>query len=445
MVENRDDYIPISWDIPGWLAIKMSVAVPEQFTIYWDSSYANVVQKSSEGIIEIYQGGDLKVQTYWNGARYTQPGVQPSIEQNLVYFLHDTDNIRNELPGAFCWDPSQKTANQTVSYNKFQAITHNTISAQDINNDSKSYGYITPALKVDGKYIVYDQFTQPIKCGKVTIDTKDIKVGEHHYKYYVDENSVTVSIDYESYSGVALEYRASRYTLTDNQKPHYIGDWTEIADGSTNSVIYFDIPYDIVQSEDDIKRDVNEEISLTDDSSVARFNKEDIYFLEFRYHIKINNGEKNDGSQDIVGKIAGDREFRMYATELVNYWYYIKANYAHLQFFEILNRFSDVAKLVMNPDYLKITPKDSLHESNDSGEYVEIIPYKANDMEGKSTLAPKIKITNLPNIDTNLYNNPTTSKKMYKQGITFSITPLGDYPLYTFEKPKDQYGNDGRM
>lgn len=81
---NRSDWIPVSWDIPGWLAVKFSITVPEQFNIYFDKS-KTYVDDSDSNAIKVYPGGDLRVQTYWNLVNYAD-GDLDKIKNNLVYF-----------------------------------------------------------------------------------------------------------------------------------------------------------------------------------------------------------------------------------------------------------------------------------------------------------------------------------------------------------------------
>ena len=88
---NRSDWIPVSWDIPGWLAVKFSITVPEQFNIYFDKSKI-YVDNSDSNAIKVYPGGDLRVQTYWNLVNYAD-GDLDKIQNNLVYFLQESHVI----------------------------------------------------------------------------------------------------------------------------------------------------------------------------------------------------------------------------------------------------------------------------------------------------------------------------------------------------------------
>lgn len=185
---NRSDWIPVSWDIPGWLAVKFSITVPEQFNIYFDKS-KTYVDDSDSNAIKVYPGGDLRVQTYWNLVNYAD-GDLDKIQNNLVYFLHDYDTLDEKNISKL--SPISLEPNQLISYNNFQSIIFNTIDAKTLGN----YKYITPALLVENKgkknYIIYSQFTQTISRDPITIDPNEIHFGRNYFKYFVGDNSLTM-------------------------------------------------------------------------------------------------------------------------------------------------------------------------------------------------------------------------------------------------------------
>ena len=100
-----------------------------------------------------------------------------------------------------------------LQYNDIQSIIFS------IEEEELKYDYVTPALKVGDQYIVYNQFTSSIKQETYTIDATKIKLGEEYFKYYTDENSVTLYFDYKSYPGVSLGYNL--YRFTDSNNPVY--------------------------------------------------------------------------------------------------------------------------------------------------------------------------------------------------------------------------------
>jgi hypothetical protein len=185
---NRSDWIPVSWDIPGWLAVKFSITVPEQFNIYFDKS-KTYVDDSDSNAITVYPGGDLRVQTYWNLVNYAD-GDLDKIKNNLVYFLHDYDTLDEKNISKL--SPISLEPNQLISYNNFQSIIFNTIDAKTLGN----YKYITPALLVENEdkknYIIYSQFTQTISRDPITIDPNEIHFGRNYFKYFVGDNSLTM-------------------------------------------------------------------------------------------------------------------------------------------------------------------------------------------------------------------------------------------------------------
>ena len=303
---NRSDWIPVSWDIPGWLAVKFSITVPEQFNIYFDKS-KTYVDDSDSNAIKVYPGGDLRVQTYWNLVNYAD-GDLDKIKNNLVYFLHDYDTLDEKNISKL--SPISLEPNQLISYNNFQSIIFNTIDAKTLG----FYKYITPALldvNEDKKnYIIYSQFTQTISRDPITIDPNEIHFGRNYFKYFVGDNSLTMLTSWESFPGVSLEYKLERYSTSDSDNPYTAIDWTSVSDIISNGTIIIDIPFS--ENNEDI---AEYDTTQTGEPKIKKvnFNKEDIYFLSLRYVINIESGNP------ITGDIE-PAEDRIYATELVNRW-----------------------------------------------------------------------------------------------------------------------------
>lgn len=424
---NRSDWIPVSWDIPGWLAMKFSITVPEQFNIYFDKS-KTYVDETDLNNIKVYPSGDLRVQTYWDLTNYTSKDLS-NIKDNLVYFLHDDildeENIKTLTPISL--EP-----NNLISYNKFQSIIFNTISAEELG-DSK---YITPALLVKNEneenYIIYSQFTQAISRNPITINTKKIKFGESYFKYFVGDSSLTILASWESFPGVNLEYQLKRYSTTDSTNLHIAIDWTSVSDIISNGTIIIDIPFS--ENNEDI---AEYDTTQTGEPKIKKvnFNKEDIYFLSLRYVINIESGNPIRGDIEPA-------ENRIYATELVNRWYYVKDNFKDITGQDLVNYFADYIKLELNSGNYAFTEtaflkrrgnEDSKDEkinnySFDSSDYFSEIKLVYPEPPGETYDTSKIGI-----------------KTIFKQGNTYSIKKVGNSEVYTISVPKDQNGDDGRL
>lgn len=425
---NRSDWIPVSWDIPGWLAVKFSITVPEQFNIYFDKSKI-YVDNSDSNAIKVYPGGDLRVQTYWNLVNYAD-GDLDKIQNNLVYFLHDYDTLDEKNISKL--SPISLEPNQLISYNNFQSIIFNTIEAKTLGN----YKYITPALLVENEgkknYIIYSQFTQTISRDPITIDPNEIHFGRNYFKYFVGDNSLTMLTSWESFPGVSLEYKLERYSTSDSDNPYTAIDWTSVSDIISNGTIIIDIPFS--ENNEDI---AEYDTTQTGEPKIKKvnFNKEDIYFLSLRYVINIESGNPIRGDIEPA-------ENRIYATELVNRWYYVKDNFKDITGQDLVNYFADYIKLELNSGNYAFTEtaflkrrgnEDSKDEkinnySFDSSDYFSEIKLVYPEPPGETYDTSKIGI-----------------KTIFKQGNTYSIKKVGNSEVYTISVPKDQNGDDGRL
>lgn len=404
---NRSDWIPVSWDIPGWLAVKFSITVPEQFNIYFDKSKI-YVDNSDSNAIKVYPGGDLRVQTYWNLVNYAD-GDLDKIQNNLVYFLHDYDTLDEKNISKL--SPISLEPNQLISYNNFQSIIFNTIEAKTLGN----YKYITPALLVENEgkknYIIYSQFTQTISRDPITIDPNEIHFGRNYFKYFVGDNSLTMLTSWESFPGVSLEYKLERYSTSDSDNPYTAIDWTSVSDIISNGTIIIDIPFS--ENNEDI---AEYDTTQTGEPKIKKvnFNKEDIYFLSLRYVINI------ESRNPIRGDIE-PAENRIYATELVNRWYYVKDNFKDITGQDLVNYFADYIKLELNSGNYAFTEtaflkrrgnEDSKDEkinnySFDSSDYFSEIKLVYPEPPGETYDTSKIGI-----------------KTIFKQGNTYSIKKI---------------------
>ena len=449
-IENRSDYIPISWDIPGWLAVKYNITVPEQFNIYFDKSSISIENSTEDDkkIINVYPSGDLKVQTYWNFVNYSNTDIE-NIQKNLVYFIHkpqiiDPDYINTDIENIVI-----KEGNSTVTYNSFQSIICNTISVTNIKD--KDGWYITPALLVEvekkneetgetekeSKYIIYSQFTQKISRNPVKIIPGDIKFGEDYFKYFVGDDSLTIVSSWESFPGVNLEYSLERYSTTDNSKRYTAIAWTKVSDLISNGTIIIDVPFSVnnedaiykLNSEGEYQLD-KEEKKIIDS---VNFNKEDVYFLKVRYTIDL----QDKGSEKIAEK---EMPCPIYATEVINRWYYIEDNFKNIDGQKILDYSTDYISLELDSDNYKFTENYFLkYECGEEEGSVK-------DYEFNTTgYINNLKLVYPKELDPTYNSSNYGIKTIYKQGAKYSIENLDGNLVYILIRPKDQNGEVGRL
>ena len=237
---------------------------------------------------------------------------------------------------------------------------------------------------------------------------------------------------WESFPGVSLEYKLERYSTSDSDNPYTAIDWTSVSDIISNGTIIIDIPFS--ENNEDI---AEYDTTQTGEPKIKKvnFNKEDIYFLSLRYVINIESGNP------ITGDIE-PAEDRIYATELVNRWYYVKDNFKDITGQNLVNYFADYIKLELNSGNYAFTEtaflkrrgnEDSKDEkinnySFDSSDYFSEIKLVYPEPPGETYDTSKIGI-----------------KTIFKQGNTYSIKKVGNSEVYTISVPKDQNGDDGRL
>lgn len=299
--ELSEDYEPISWEVPGWIAAKFDINTPTEFNAYFDSSELNL--KSNENQEDIYTvtpSGTLKLKTIWDSSVYNDSQLE-YLKNNLYYIFH-TKKIEELNEEEKNYDIKHLDS-EKLQYNDIQSIIFS------IEKEELKYDYVTPALKVGNQYIVYNQFTSSIKQETYTIDATKIKLGEEYFKYYTDENSVTLYFDYKSYPGVSLGYNLYRFTDSDNPVYSKVTLGKEMKPVSTDEEESYYLWSDIDYNGSNII-----DISFSTDSTIENpFDKEDIYVIVFSYLFKSSSNE--------LYKKLGKTSKLLYVSDVTNYYY----------------------------------------------------------------------------------------------------------------------------
>lgn len=232
---NRELWTPVQWEIPGWLCAKFSINTPLEFNVFFDSNKSVVkeykdLKNNSKATnakkFEVYQSGTLNLQTIWDKTIYKDLLDNEESNENIIenldfLFLKDKtifkeyailDDINDDNFKLY------KKINNTnpiskIEYNKSQSILYCNIN---YDTDLIDYHYVVPVLNIDDKYIIYDQFLTEIKTNSQIIDVSKINIGgeddDDLFKYYVDDNSLTLEFSFEGYRGVDIHYNLYRYT-----------------------------------------------------------------------------------------------------------------------------------------------------------------------------------------------------------------------------------------
>ena len=277
-VETNEDYTPINWEIPGWLAASFEVNVPDEFSAYFDIT--GVTINEIDGKYEIHNSGILKLKTIWDAQIYKN-NIE-YLKNHLVFIFHnEIDNFNSETSYV------HKVKMTELNYNNIQTILHCTY---DMSN---KYNYVTPALYVEDQnsYIVYNQFTTSLQYNEQSIDANEIVLGEDAFKYIVDSDSITFTFDFKAYPGVKLGYNLYRYSdprYSDNIEYVKVnlsnsGNTTEIKDVDGNIEEWYtidDINYNGINIFD---------IAFSETPSKNSFDKEDIYLIKFKAFIEASS------------------------------------------------------------------------------------------------------------------------------------------------------------
>lgn len=450
---NADSFKHVKWEIPGWLVVKPTVNVMDEFNCYLeDQEYKfnkNGVQESTTATI--------KIQSTWNHKMYGDVikdyifnDSDLSIMDNLRYLVYSYSDSRDKVDWLeiIGYNSDTDTCNLTtwenkennlVNYNDIHDVIYSSIKVKDCKDE---YLAIVPVLRVntegensenidsDNKFIIYDQFTTVLKLKDEKFDPNSVKIGESLFKYYVGKDSMTMHLSVESNSNCRLFYRLLYWTSETEIKP--CGPWEELMEFDNNGQNIFSIDYFYSEDGTDCE---------------GKFNKEDLYVIQFYV-----SADKNPGFIDTLDKIelvqSCFKEFVVYCSEYVNIYYKPYDSYADEEF--TLNE-SSFASAVENGLKIKKTiktsegPTLSTHQDivfrSEIGKYDEYdLPYdsETNELKRKDLEYLESRLINPVLVDEankNLFNKYALfrygSKYTWNFGneITFNI-PSGNGRLW---------------
>lgn len=462
-VYNREDYIPVTWEIPGWLAAQFSINAPDEFNVYFDRNMDHITKDEKTGHYIVYSGGNLKAQTFWNSSIYDD-SILSQIKDKLIYVLHnerELSEVKDVEGEEKIIDPNGE--NSLVKYNDFQSIVYYTFTD---TNEIIKYAYITPVLKVDDKYIIYDQYTQPIVNQTTEIDPEDITIAQDVFKYYVNDNSISFLFDWEGAQGVVLQYKLARYKKDqDTTKLCTTKDWTTIEDVTNIGDVLLNVTFNLDETLGDTYTD--------DGQECVTFNKEDVYFLGLRAAVNL---DKEDGTREYVGiRYLIDNKDQntqygsmtldetegsnienwqiIWCTEIVNYFYNLFRNFleidedTHKQNVSperVASKVNDFLKIALNPTGYTVIRNDILRFSGINIDETIIKDYLLNDTkENKQSKFKQLQLAE------DWDHTSSLEQKMVKtvilQGVKYIIKNTEDESIFELQTPPDQFGKLGRL
>lgn len=348
-VTNIEKFIPINWEIPGWLCSKFEINTPEEFIVCFDSYELNVTKEEGKNNYTVTPSGSLKLKTVWNNSVYKEIIEQELKNGKLVYFFSKESiakSSNDDISGNV--GEEEKNANivikslsgEILNYNNLQTLIYCTVDSNEFNVNK--YSYVCPALVTDdGKYVILDQFETNITAESYEIDTNNISIGDDYFKYYTDQNSFTLYFNYKSYPGTTIEYSISRY-----RDPRYNSgdsDYKKVRFDGSSSVTLTDLNYN-----------GNNIIDIPFSSQLGSnsFDKEDLYIINL--DVWFNETKLKSF------------EYPLYVSEITNYFFDIYDSFVNVDDFAVQwsNKIADIISIGIkqSPDtasrepFIKIKP-----------------------------------------------------------------------------------------
>lgn len=248
---NSIDFSNVKWEVPGWMAVRPSVNVMDEFNCYVGNLTFSYSDNSATSVNAV-----IKVQSTWDSElygniidNYIMDEKDLSIKNNLFYIYDEGDKIDSNKDWSNKIEEfinKNNISNNIITYNDIQKVIYNNFN---ISTNSESI-VIVPVLRVDDngeyKYIIYDQFQTVLSLSKSKFDLNYVEVCPNIFKYYVGPDSVTINMDLISNSESNLYYRI----LDLDKNP--ILNWTQLHDFDYCGQNIFNINYDQVFCKEDI-------------------------------------------------------------------------------------------------------------------------------------------------------------------------------------------------
>lgn len=197
LVEKDGEWHPVAWQIPGWLAAQYRIATFDDFIM---SIRSMTIPKLGEGIVS----GDLRL------------NFQLRISDSL--FLPKTDNdVKSDLYiGIKFGERTKDKFDELISLKDAKFIDWYedskilwidwTKRLEDLSFGETITFHATPIVKVAGKEITYDSFTESHSIYLNSIGSySDFNIGNEIWKFYIDEDDT---------SNLYLEYNITGPNVT---------------------------------------------------------------------------------------------------------------------------------------------------------------------------------------------------------------------------------------
>lgn len=237
--ENIGDKTKVFWEVPGWLANKWVILVPQKFTL----NIRNIELPSfiSEGSEQIVTTITVNTQITVEDSQFINVYNEYPDDVGIKYEIiisSDKDNVTEQE----VWGLNKHNYNDDTLtlYNNWSTA----VSAKLNNNITIK---ATPGVRSGTRILWYDQFTTDFSFSLNSIkDVSDITIADSVYKWQIDDNSCTVTFNVNG-----------PFINSDNYRAYYrLRRWNE--QKNLTDYPYPDIhttPSTIIDNRDDFKDD----------------------------------------------------------------------------------------------------------------------------------------------------------------------------------------------
>lgn len=383
---DRDDYTPVTWEIPGWLAYKFRLATIDQFNLYLTKlnqpgftkdtttinlDYSVIAQAITSDLL--FDNSELlnKLKV-WIAVGYIDSlGNKNYVFNNETKKVSKTDDFSSKVDyGLICniSDIKYTSVNKFLFTNDIDpSINEYSKLNIPINADTKTvFIEAIPLIQnaEDNKHIIYDNFETTL-----TIDLDDIKdvksiVVFDTYKYLVSNDDITlnytITSPLTSVSNLLTELRIYKITKGTGDNYNLELAWAQ----ELNEINYLGQNITTCSF-----NDTNSVIDSVNEPLTAVLEKEEIYLLQLRIYI---DGEKKQQYQNWHRLLI--------TSELMNPFYNSIQDFSTIELSEWMDQLKNYIDLpdVALEDKKDIDQNMSIYRNNSSDDRVYRLSKETN-------------------------------------------------------------------
>ena len=245
--ENIEEKTKVFWEVPGWLANKWVILVPQKFTL--NIRNIELPLFISDNVEQIDTTIALNTQITVEDSQfinvYNKHPDDVGIKYEIIISSDEDNVIEQEV-----WNLNKHNYNDDTLtlYNNWS-----TAVSAELNNNITIRA--TPGVRSGTRILWYDQFTTDFSFSLNSIkDVSDITIADSVYKWQIDDNSCTVTFNVNG-----------PFINSDNYRAYYrLRRWNEQKKLTNDpNLDIHTIPSTLIDNRDDFKDDYSTETILT--------------------------------------------------------------------------------------------------------------------------------------------------------------------------------------